>query len=254
MLGRGLLENWRARRKEARRRQKFEAAQARDRDASVAQSFERIYANAEWGAAPDGGRFWSGNGSHPEHSAAYEAYIVALIDANPWIGSIVDIGCGDFQVSARILDRADRALDYTGLDVVRPLIEHHNATHAGPSRRFICCDASSEPVPLGDLGIIRQILQHLSNAQAMAILGKAARSFKAAVIVESLPLEPRAPNLDIGHGVTTRVALGSGIYIDEPPFSLTPAAQFDKLHTPTELLRTSLVVFDPAVRVTTPHR
>ncbi len=254
MLGRNLLESWRARRKEARRKQKFEAAQARDRDVSVSQAFERIYTNAEWGAAPDGGRYWSGNGSHPEHSAAYETYIVALIDANPWIGSNVDIGCGDFQVSARILSRVGRPLDYTGLDVVRPLIEHHNQTHAGPSRRFICCDASSEPVPQGDLGIIRQILQHLSNAQAKAILEQAARTFKAVVIVESLPLEPKSPNLDIGHGVTTRVALGSGIYIDEPPFSLTPAAEFDSPHTPTELLRTSLVVFDPTVQLVTPIR
>jgi SAM-dependent methyltransferase len=239
-----LVNGWRARRKERRRLSKFETARAQMEGLSVQDAFERIYAEAKWGAAPDGSSFWSGNGSKADQSAAYENYVVELLARFPHLSSIVDIGCGDFQVSGRILRRASRPVDYLGLDVVRGLIDHHTAAHAAPGIRFAVCNAVEEPLPRGDLGITRQILQHLSNEQVKTILYKASKSFKALLVVESLPLSMKAANLDMAHGITTRVSLGSGVYIDQPPFSLGVVEQFDARHTETELLRTSLVWLD----------
>ena len=238
------IRTWRSERKERRRLAKFNQAQAWARDLPLQTAFERIYAEAKWGDAPDGGTFWSGNGSREDFSASYESYVVALLDKHPEIKSIVDVGCGDFQVSSRILRRLGRSIDYHGLDVVRPLIALHQATNAEPHIRFSVCNAVEDELPKGDLGLIRQILQHLSNAQTATILRKAAQSFKAVIIVESLPLVMRTPNLDIGHGITTRIALGSGNYIDLPPYDLPVADHFDVEHSANEIIRTSLVWFN----------
>lgn len=238
------IKIWRAERKEQRRLAKFDQAQAWARDLPLQTAFERIYAEAKWGEAPGGGAFWSGNGSREEFSATYENYVVTLIDKHPDIASIVDVGCGDFQVSGRILQRLARPVDYHGVDVVRPLIDLHQATNAAAHIRFSVCNAVEDEMPKGDLGLIRQILQHLSNAQTATILRKAAESFKAVIIVESLPREMRAPNLDIGHGITTRIALGSGNYIDLPPYNLPVAEHFDVEHSTNEIIRTSLVWFN----------
>ncbi len=244
----GWSKNWRTQRKERRRRAKFEQAQANFRGLSIQQAFEQIYSKREWGAAPDGSPFWSGNGSRVDQSLSYEDYVVNLLERHPAFTSIVDVGCGDFQVSRRILQRgrqlAGKTISYVGLDVVPSLIEHHTARYTDPNTRFAVCNAVEGELPRADLGLIRQILQHLSNDQAAAILEKASRAFKAVIVVESLPITMKAPNLDIGHGVTTRVALGSGIYIDQPPFYMPVIDHFDAGHTGNEILRTSLVWFD----------
>lgn len=253
MLGLLQLDKWRAERRKARRLAKFEQAQKRYASLDVQSAFERIYEEAEWGEGPDGARFWSGNGSHPDHSRGYEDFVVGLIERNAWIGTLLDVGCGDFQVSRRILERTG-PIRYTGVDVVRPLIEHHTDAFGAIDRRFLVCNAAEEALPMADLGFIRQILQHLSNAQVSAVLQNAARSVKAAVITESVPIVAVAPNLDIHHGVTTRVALGSGIYVDQPPFSLDVVDCFDLPHTRTEILRVSLVRFGPTVDISlSPH-
>lgn len=235
-----------AKRKEKRRLAKFETAQAWSRQRSVQEAFEDIYAGNKWGAAKDGSRFSSGNGSRPEFSAPYEEFVAGFLDRHPQLTRIVDIGCGDFQVSGRILARLTRPFAYTGCDIVRPLIAHHQEHHARPGVEFRVLNAVEEDPPSGDVVFIRQILQHLSNAQVAAILERARRLFKVAIITESEPVAMRAPNLDIVHGIATRIALGSGVVIDAPPYDLKPKESFEVRHSPDEVIRTSVVWFSGA--------
>jgi len=242
-----MLQWWRAykaKRKEQRRLQKFARAQAWSDGLGLQDTFERIYTENKWGAAEDGAQFCSGNGSKPGVSAEYEDFLVGFLSEHPEISSIVDIGCGDFQVSNRILSRLDRDIDYTGCDIVAPLIAAHQATHGTENRRFLHLNAVEQDPPATDLVTIRQILQHLSNDQAVAVLERAKRLYRCAIITESLPVPLKQPNLDIAHGIATRIALGSGIYIEEPPFSLTASEHFEVGHGPNEVMRTSLVWFD----------
>lgn len=236
----GSLASWRKRRSRLR---KFEEAQAWSKGRSLQEAFEGIYAEGKWGRAPDGvaQRFWSGNGSKPEYSLPYERFVADFLDRHSEIKTVVDIGCGDFQVSGRMLARLGRRIDYTGCDIVRPLIDHHTQAHAGPDRRFQVVNAVEEDPPRGDLVIIRQILQHLSNAQIARVLERARRLYGAAIITESLPVPAGAPNLDIVHGIATRIALGSGVWIEKPPFDLQIAENFEIAHGPNEALRTSVV-------------
>ena len=231
--------------KQRRRLKKFASAQAWSDGRDLRETFEGIYSEAKWGAARDGSPFWSGNGSRPEFSAPYEDFVVGFLEQHPDIESVVDLGCGDFQVSRRILERLERTVFYTGCDIVRPLIHHHAERYGGPDTSFRIVNAVEEDPPAGDLVIIRQVLQHLSNEQARRVLERARRLFDVAIISESLPTRCRAPNLDIRHGIATRIALGSGIYVDEPPFSLPVAASIEVPHSDNELIRTSVVWFRP---------
>lgn len=232
-------------RKQRRRLEKFKAAQDWSRGLGLQETFEAIYRDGKWGRAPEGeASFWSGNGSKPEYSEAYENFVVSFLERHPDITSLVDIGCGDFRVSSRILGRVGRSIDYTGCDIVRPLIAHHTDQHAAHNRRFMVLNAVEEDPLVGDVVTIRQILQHLSNAQITQVLERARRLYRAAIITESLPVACETPNRDIEHGIATRVALGSGVFIDQPPFDLTVSESFEISHSVNEVLRTSLVWLD----------
>lgn len=63
------------------------------------------------------------------------------------------------------LSEADYNFFYTGVDVVEELVNYNTERFSKPNIRFICMDAASdEPLPDGQLLIIRQALQHMKNA------------------------------------------------------------------------------------------
>ncbi len=237
------LSSLQARRKEARRLKKFQKAQAISGQYDIQQAFEQIYAENMWGAAPEGDGFWSGNGSKESFSAAYVAFMADFLARNPDLRTLVDIGCGDFRVSKAILERLDNPPAYIGCDIVPALIEHHKQANARDGVSFRHVNAVDEDPPAGDIATVRQILQHLSNEQVSRILERVGRLYKVAIITESLPKDRKAANLDIGHGIATRIALGSGVYIDEPPFNLSIADHFDVDHSVNEIMRTWVVRF-----------
>jgi SAM-dependent methyltransferase len=231
-------------RKERRRISRAKERLAWQQGLSTQETFEKIYAERVWGAAPDGGKFYSGDGSKPEASAAYEAFVVDVLRRYPHLSSLVDIGCGDFQVSARILEASPRPIDYTGCDIARTVIAENTERHARPGVTFVVCNAIETDPPAGDIVCVRQVLQHLSNADIQSVLGRLKRIYKAAIITEAQPLRLTAPNLDIVSGNETRLPLNSGVYVDQPPFSLSIAEQSETVTTKVEVLRTSLIWFE----------
>ena len=84
--------------------------------------FDEIYRKNHWG----GEGIYSGVGSEESNSRPYEDLVVSYVEEHG-IKSIVDVGCGDFQVSGRILDRLPDSLTYTGVDVSQVV---RTATHA----------------------------------------------------------------------------------------------------------------------------
>lgn len=218
-------------RKQVRRLKKFERAQAWSGGKSITEAFEGIYRDGKWGQGPSGEKFWSGNGSKSDFSVQYEDFVVKFLAQHPSLESVVDIGCGDFQVSQRLLKKLKRTITYTGCDVVAPLIVHNRQAYGASGVVFVQLNAVEQDPPQGDVVIIRQVLQHLSNAQISAILDRVKRLFKVAIITESQPKSPKQPNLDIKHGIATRIALGSGVCIEEPPFNLQVSEVLDVDHT-----------------------
>jgi SAM-dependent methyltransferase len=179
--------------------------------------FGEVYAKGIWGASETA--FYSGGGSDEHFAAPYCEAVRAYVDAaeieRPMI---VDLGCGDFRVGQRLM--TDWAADYVGVDVVPALIEHNQQVHAGQNVRFVCSDVVTDELPAGDVCLVRQVFQHLSNDEILRVLGKLER-YPHVIVTEHYPADELTaiPNLDKVPGADTRLSENSGVYIDKPPFS-----------------------------------
>jgi SAM-dependent methyltransferase len=79
----------------------------------------------------------------------------ALINSEG-VKRVVDLGCGDFEVARRILSPE---LIYVGCDVVPGLVARNEARFATEHIEFRNLDVVTDPLPEGDLCIIRQVFQ-----------------------------------------------------------------------------------------------
>lgn len=185
--------------------------------ADAGEVFDTIYRRGEWGDG--GGTPFSGTGSRGQAVERYVDAVAAFASARS-VGSIVDIGCGDFFVGARLLDTIGREVSYLGLDVSSVVIDHNTRSVTRPNVRFERLDASKEEVPAADLCLVRQVMQHLSNAEIAGILRQLAR-FNYAIVTEHQPLEVASFNADKPHGGDTRLSDKSAVFLDKPPFNVT---------------------------------
>jgi len=178
--------------------------------------FSNIYRKKIWSHSDaDRVDFYSGIGSTEEYTHDYERTIGQFVEKNK-IRTIVDLGCGDFQVGRRILDIVD--CQYIGVDVVAELIERNSRKFGSGRVSFICKDISRDELPDGDLCLIRQVLQHLDNKTIARVLNNV-RKYPFCILTESQHVHPSVANLDIRSGAWTRASFGSGLYFDQPPFS-----------------------------------
>ncbi len=188
-----------------------------DDQLTTREVFSRIYEK----------RIWTGD---EELSSGTGSRFSDLVD--PYIDSVtrwaeahdgqnltaLDLGCGDFHLGKRIFPHFGK---YIAADIVPILIENHRRNHIAANLEFRCVDGIDEDLPQADVVFIRQVLQHLSNAQILKILPKLLQ-FKHAIISEHIPspAKLKVKNLDKVHGGGIRLAQGSGIYLEDPPFSL----------------------------------
>ncbi|HEX7366200.1 MAG TPA: class I SAM-dependent methyltransferase [Pelobium sp.] len=190
----------------------------KNRNKSAEEVFTEIYKKGYWGKT-DGERYFSGSGTHDANT---EKYIDVLIDfiQKYQVKSVFEIGCGDFSIMKKVLANTD--LNYIGADVVPDLIVYLQKNHGNKQRNFIHLDAiASEQFPNADLCVIRQVLQHLTNAQVGKILEKT-KKFKYVLITEHVPVYPEVLNGDKSMGGYIRLQnpKTSGVFLDAPPFSL----------------------------------
>jgi hypothetical protein len=85
---------------------------------------------------------------------------------------------------------------------------------------FVSLDIIKDALPNGELCLIRQAMQHLSNSEISGILKKV-RKFPHAIIAEHYPEIEGTPNIDIEPGAHTRSGENSAVYLDKPPFSVS---------------------------------
>jgi len=194
------------------------------RDAGRRLAFQDVYAKGLWGGER-GTRFFSGIGSRGAAADAYlDALCIVLRETAIEIGrpiTVVDLGCGDFAIGRELLSRmAD--LSYIGCDIVPELIEHNRNLFGGDRVSFLDVDIVEDLLPLGDVCLLRQVLQHLPNHDVEIVLRKL--KYRYVYITESQPLErvgPLNPDKPAGWDVRFdwRVGRGRGLELDQPPFS-----------------------------------
>lgn len=168
-----------------------------------AEIFDDIYRNDRWGGG-------SGTGSSEEATRAYREFLHNFMRSNG-VKSVLDLGCGDWQFS-RHLDWS--GIDYLGVDVSKVALENTRA-FAKPGISFRQLNAVTDPLPPADLLIAKDVLQHLSNADILALLPKLS-AFRYALITNGFVPEAAAQtNMDIAPGMEYRP-----VDLQKPPFSL----------------------------------
>jgi SAM-dependent methyltransferase len=197
--------------------EKHTSADRSDRK-DLSQIFLDIYSGRVWGQR-DGWEFYSGSGSHDNSNV--EPYVDGLdsyFGASALSLSVLDIGCGDFNVGSQI---SGKFLHYTAVDVVPELIEYNKQKYDGSGVKFLCIDATRDGMPKADVMILRQVLQHLANDGISRLLNNIRGSYKHLVVVEHVPFGKEWPrNLDFSSGKDIRLMLNSGVDIEAAPFFL----------------------------------
>lgn len=202
------LLQWRRRKIAHREQEKFA-------DKTVAETFSEIYRENKWGGKE--GEFYSGEGSRGTYAKVYADAVKNFIAENN-IKKVVDLGCGDFQVASMF---GSDNFQYTGCDVVPDLVRHLNEKFKSETVEFRCLNIVEDELPKGDLCLIRQVLQHLSNAEISQILENC-KKFRYLIITEHYPNPNVAliPNLDIPHGPDMRLHFDSAVVLGAEPFNV----------------------------------
>lgn len=179
-------------------------------------AMSQIYTQKLWGDNQT--RFYSGIGSHhPEIIDPYIDAVSSFLNSFKTPLVVCDLGCGDFNVGEKLVPYTKK---YVAIDIVTELIEHHAATFNDAHLEFHCLDIAIDDIPDGDCAIVRQVLQHLSNAEIQSILSKLA-AFKYVILTEHIPEGDFNPNVDIISGQGTRLKKQSGVNLMAPPFNFT---------------------------------
>ena len=206
------------------------------------QVFSHIYEKKLWGGRGSKKTdFHSGGGSKYNNSKKYENYVNNFINENQ-IKSIVDLGCGDFRVSKRILKRFNGF--YHGCDIHSPLIERNKKKFGSSNVSFSQKNIALDELPRGELCLIREVLQHLDNKNIQKILNKLS-VYKFILITECVARDIHKYNLNIVPGHRSRALLKSGLFIEKPPFSIKAKLVLEYQHEDKDvLLRTVCIVND----------
>jgi hypothetical protein len=177
---------------------------------SPAQSvFTEIYDKKMWGSNAEG-LGWSGGGSSVEATSVYRAFLQDFLKQRQ-IQSVVDLGCGDWEFS-KLIDWG--SINYLGLDVVNSVVERNIARYARETVHFRQFDALQNELPAGQLLICKDVLQHLSNEDIIAISPQF-KKFKYCLITNGIdPVTLSSDNHDIARGDYRPIDLS------KPPFNI----------------------------------
>jgi SAM-dependent methyltransferase len=214
---------------------------------SSEEIFQDAYRSKRWGGE-EGSEFFSGSGSRGRAAEDYVREMSGLLrEHEREIGrpiTVVDIGCGDFQVGRALVEAAP-TLTYIGCDIVGRLIEH-NQEHYGSDRvGFQHLDIVEHSPPTGDVCLVRQVLQHLSNDEIERALQNL-KGFSAVYVTEGQPelrVGPLNPDKQTGTDVrfNWERGVGRGLELAEAPFHRQAEEVFRSFSPPHEVIVTERV-------------
>ena len=195
--------------------------------------FSNVYQKKLWGiASPENeSPFYSGPGSSdPEIVDPYVETVNRFFASLPTKKKAVDLGCGDFRVGSRIVDSFD---SYIACDVVPELV-HFNQQHwQHLPVEFRVVDLVKDEIPDGDVLIVRQVLQHLSNDDIKRFTQSIPRGISYLLVTEHLPSgRDFLANKDKASGSDIRLSSGSGVVLTKPPFSMKFKSETTLLSVP----------------------
>ena len=183
-------------------------------------AMEQVYELKLWGGITSD--FYSGAGSHqPEILKPYTDVLISFLTSFKSPLVVCDLGCGDFNVGKALLTYTKK---YIAVDIVSDLIARNKEKFKEDSLEFYCLDISVDDLPSADCVLLRQVLQHLSNAE-VAKITRRLNAFKYVIVTEHLPQGEFEPNKDIISGQGIRLKKQSGLNLMAPPFNFKVEAE-----------------------------
>lgn len=175
----------------------------------------QIYAQHLWGGKDVD--FYSGEGSHLDDIIEpYLSEVIAFLNAHGNKLTVSDLGCGDFNIGKHLMPFTSK---YIAMDIADQLIERNKSLFNETHLEFRCLDISKDNLPKTEVAILRQVLQHLSNAEIKRIVSKL-QYYNYICLTEHLPSGSFTPNMDIIAGQGTRLKYNSGVDLLANPFNL----------------------------------
>ncbi|MDR9416649.1 MAG: class I SAM-dependent methyltransferase [Gracilimonas sp.] len=175
----------------------------------------QVYDKNLWGG--EDVDFYSGDGSHdPALLDPYVQAVIAFLTSFEEPLVVCDLGCGDFNVGRSFVEYSKK---YIAVDIVPELIERNKTKFTHENLEFYCRDIANHEFPSGDCAILRNVLQHISNAEIQEIISKL-YNFQNLIVTEHVPEEDFIPNKDIISGQGIRLKKGSGVDLLAPPFNI----------------------------------
>ncbi|WP_370176635.1 methyltransferase [Leeuwenhoekiella palythoae] len=199
-------------------------------------AMQQVYAKKLWGSGNTD--FYSGAGSHDTETV--QAYLKAVIGFFKSLETppvVCDLGCGDFNVGKELVPYTQA---YKAVDIVPELIAHNTKTFKSKQLTFDTIDLAKDPLPEGDCALLRQVLQHLSNAEIQAIVNKL-YAYRYVILTEHLPDQQFTPNIDIISGQGIRLKKHSGVALLAPPFNFKVKAAKQLVSLPAPGVKGRLV-------------
>ena len=137
------------------------------KDSLHKQEFTQLYENNGFG----GEESKSGPGSSLRDTSIVRTKLSQFIKEKN-IQSIVDIPCGDFNWMKEVVGDCS----YLGGDIVEELIESNNKKYSTDKIKFKAIDILNDPIPEGDLLIVRDLIVHYPLEQGIKIAEKIKKS------------------------------------------------------------------------------
>lgn len=167
------------------------------------QIFERIYDQNLWGDAESA----SGGGSGTAATDLIRRELPALFERYG-IRSLLDAPCGDFHWMKHLAGGLE---SYTGVDIVRELVERNTRLYGSDTIRFACADIVVDRLPAADAVLCRDCFIHLPTS----LIRGALANFRASGIKYLLLTNDR--DVETYHDIP----IGSfrRVNFERPPFS-----------------------------------
>lgn len=185
---------------------------------SSGEIFDEIYLNGCWGY-DENGSGTSGRGSHS--AELVDPYIEATksLIKHAKARIFVDMGCGDFNVGSMIFPFASR---YIATDVSKVVLAKNIEKYKDSRISFVHHSITETGLPCGDIGTIRQVLQHLDNKSIQKFVTNLIieKPFPLLLVTEHVPVGEFFPNSEKPIGSDTRVPQRSGVVLHLDPFNL----------------------------------
>ena len=199
--------------------------------------FADCYRSNGWGYSSDGRPYYSDS---PGSLTAPIRKVISSFIREKSIQSVVDLGCGDFELASGIdMHQAS----YVGLDIFDDLIAW-NTDHFGDSnRQFRVADIVEDELPDGDLCMIYTVLYILSEEEVFRVLEKL-RKYRFVLITDGQPDIPKEARRNIDKKTdkyTRQDYYNNGFYLELAPYNLDLEILIEHKLLSGEIMRTVLL-------------